>query len=80
MKTAISLPDDLYETAESVARFMDMPRSRFYALALAEYIDSHSYNKQKITDQLNEVYAQNKNVELPAGLAALRNLTKHDAW
>ena len=80
MKTAVSLPDDLYAAAENAARFMELPRSQFYALALTEYIHNHSCNQQKITEQLNEVYARNKNTELPAGLAALRDLTKHDAW
>jgi metal-responsive CopG/Arc/MetJ family transcriptional regulator len=80
MKTAVSLPDDLYKEAEKAAHFMELPRSQFYALALAEYIDNHSCSWQKITEQLDAVYAKNKNEEFPAGLAALRDLTKHDAW
>jgi metal-responsive CopG/Arc/MetJ family transcriptional regulator len=80
MKTAISLPDDLYEESEKAARFLRLPRSQFYALALTEYIEQHPYNKQQITASLNEVYAQNENTESAAGLATVRDLTKNDAW
>ena len=80
MKTAISLPDNLYNAAEQTARFLEIPRSRLYVLALTEYIDKHGHNSQNITEQLNAVYTQAQAENSITGLEALRKLTKNDAW
>jgi len=54
MKTAISLPDELYQVAERTAIQLGIPRSQLFAKALEEYINTHS--KEKITKKLNELY------------------------
>lgn len=41
MKTAISLPDDLFEQAEQLARRLKKSRSELYREALAEYVARH---------------------------------------
>lgn len=41
MKTAISLPDDLFEQAERLARRLSKSRSQLYAEALAEFVARH---------------------------------------
>ncbi len=61
MKTAISIPDDLFRDAEVLARRQKKARSSLYAEALRLYIDQH--RGEGITEQLNRVYA-----EVPAGL------------
>ena len=38
MKTAISLPDDLFADAEALAQQLEMSRSRLYVAALREYL------------------------------------------
>ena len=82
MKTAISIPDTLFEKAEQTARNMGIPRSRLYVIALEDYIAKN--NGEMITKKLNEVYAKINqdefNKDLAAGLDSLRNLTKNDAW
>jgi metal-responsive CopG/Arc/MetJ family transcriptional regulator len=55
MKTAISLSDALYAAAERTAKSMGIPRSQLFAKALEEFIDRH--RRERITEQLNEVYA-----------------------
>jgi metal-responsive CopG/Arc/MetJ family transcriptional regulator len=42
MKTAISLPDDLFDAAEKQARRTEKSRSQLYAEALAEYLARHA--------------------------------------
>ena len=42
MKTAVSLPDDLFERAETEAAKRGMTRSGFYAAAIESYISSRS--------------------------------------
>jgi len=82
MKTAISISDSLFEKAEKTARYMGIPRSRLYVIALEEYIARH--NGEMITQKLNEVYSKIDQSEfdrdLEIGLESLRNLTKNDTW
>jgi len=82
MKTAISISDTLFEKAEKTARYMGIPRSKLYVIALEEYISKN--NGEMITQKLNEVYSKiNKNdleKDLAVGLESLRNLTKNDTW
>jgi predicted transcriptional regulator len=42
MKTAVSIPDPVYRAGELLARRLKMPRSRLYALALADYVERHA--------------------------------------
>jgi len=55
MKTAISLPDDLFEAADSLAARLRVSRSELYARAVAEYVAKH--RQEDVTAQLNAVFA-----------------------
>jgi metal-responsive CopG/Arc/MetJ family transcriptional regulator len=55
MKTAISLPDDLFESADELAERLGVSRSQLYATAVAEYVAKH--RDQDVTARLNEVYS-----------------------
>lgn len=55
MKTAISLPDELFESADALAEEMGISRSELYATAIAEYLAKH--RNEDITARLNEVFA-----------------------
>ena len=41
MKTAISIPDDLFRAIEECARRLKLSRSRFFATAAREYLVRH---------------------------------------
>jgi metal-responsive CopG/Arc/MetJ family transcriptional regulator len=56
MKVAISIPADLFESAESLGKRLGVSRSRLYATALAEFLAKHQ--GRKTTDRLNRVYAE----------------------
>jgi antitoxin MazE6 len=56
MKVAISIPDDLFDSAESLGKRLGVSRSRLYATALAEFLAKHK--GRKTTERLNRVYAQ----------------------
>jgi metal-responsive CopG/Arc/MetJ family transcriptional regulator len=56
MKTAISLPDDLFESADALAKRLGVSRSELYAMAVAEFLAKHQ--DAKVTDRLDEVYGQ----------------------
>lgn len=56
MKTAISLPDSVFERAEQTARRLQMSRSEFYAAALQAYLEQ--MGETGITARLDEVYSR----------------------
>ena len=53
MKTAVSIPDDIFERAERLARREQRSRSDVYAAALGEYVARHAHDE--ITDTMNRV-------------------------
>jgi metal-responsive CopG/Arc/MetJ family transcriptional regulator len=55
MKTAISLPDPLFDAAEQISRRLGMSRSAFYAKAIEAYIQTQS--KRSVKARLDEVYS-----------------------
>ena len=53
MKTAVSIPDEVYAEAEQLARRLNTSRSQLYAKALTEFINRHS--DDPITAAMNRV-------------------------
>jgi predicted transcriptional regulator len=78
MKTAVSVPDDLFRQAEATARRLRVSRSELYAKAIAEFLKRQHGNA--ITERLNDVYSRHP-AEVDSGLhrAQLKSLGK-DAW
>ena len=54
MKTAISLPDELFEDADALAEQLGISRSELYATAVAEYMAKQRGGD--VTARLNAVY------------------------
>ena len=55
MKIALSIPNDLFDSAEKLSKKLGVSRSHLYATALAEFLAKH--RGRKTTDRLNSVYA-----------------------
>lgn len=82
MKTAISLPDDLYAKAQATADRMGIPRSQLFAKAVAEYLEQHS--DETVTASIDEVLADNPS-ELDSRmdrmqLMTMAKRTQDDTW
>ena len=56
MKTAVSIPDEVFARAEALAHRMHRSRSEVYATALLEYLAR--IGTDDITDTLNRVVAE----------------------
>ena len=56
MKTAISIPEELFESAEEFARWRGMSRSELYTTALRRYLGEQ--RGEMITERLDEIYGQ----------------------
>ncbi len=53
MKTAISIPDPVFEAAEQLARRLGKSRSQLFADALRAYLEQHA--DQAITRRIDEI-------------------------
>jgi len=53
MKAAVSIPDDVFEQGERLARRLHTSRSQLYARALADFVAQHE--EDKITSSMNRV-------------------------
>lgn len=55
VKTAISIPDPLFEAAERLARRLGVSRSKLYSTAVAEMVAA--YRESGVTEALDSVYS-----------------------
>ena len=78
MKVAVSIPDPIFKSAESLARKLKKPRSRFYAEALASYVTSH--DPKSITKNLNQVYSRHSSPIDPAIEKAQVETLSDETW
>ena len=78
MKTAISLPDDLFRAAERHARRARKSRSQLYAEALSEYLLRHA--PDEITEAMNLVVDQLNEPTDPFVTAAARRILERSEW
>ena len=71
MKTAISIPDPLFQEAERLARRMGMSGNEVFQRAVAAFVQAH--REANITDALNRVHgADEGNGRLDAVLEQLQ--------
>jgi metal-responsive CopG/Arc/MetJ family transcriptional regulator len=56
MKTAVSIPDDVFAEAERLARRIGASRSRLFSNALREYVARHA--PDHVTEVMNRVCAE----------------------
>lgn len=55
MKTAVSIPEDIFKGAERLARRTKKSRSRLFSDALTEYVARHA--PDEVTDAMNRACA-----------------------
>jgi metal-responsive CopG/Arc/MetJ family transcriptional regulator len=53
MKTAVSIPDDVFDEAERLAAELRTSRSRLYSRALQEFVARHA--PERLTEAMNRV-------------------------
>ncbi len=78
MKTAISLPDPIFDEAEHYAKRAKMNRSTLYTEALAEYLARHSPNK--VTEAMNQVADQLQESSDPFSTLAAQQTLGRIEW
>ncbi len=78
MKTAVSLPDDLFKSGDALAKRLGVSRSGLYARALAEFVAK--YKSSRLTQRLNAVYADEESRLDPATSAAQSRTLPRESW
>ena len=78
MKTAISLPDELFASADELAERLGMSRSQLYARAVEEYLAKH--RDQDVTARLNDVFGEEDSGLDPALRRAQGRTLRSSEW
>ena len=78
MKTAISIPDEVFRTAERHARRARKSRSQLYAEALSEYLARHA--PDEVTEAMNQVVDQLNEPNDLFVTAAARRILERTEW
>ena len=78
MKTAISIPNEIYEGAERLARRTRKSRSRLYGDALREYLARHAADE--VTEAMNRACAQVGETKDPFVSVAARRILERSQW
>jgi metal-responsive CopG/Arc/MetJ family transcriptional regulator len=80
MKTAISIPDEIFKEAERAAKKLGVSRSELYAKAVLDFVER--YRRENLTEKLNEVYFEDEIISEPdPHLAVLQTQSlSRDDW
>jgi len=78
MKTAVSIPDDVFKQAERLARRTETSRSQLYARALAEYLARHA--PDQVTEAMDQVCAEFGFEPDEFTVAASRRILERSEW
>jgi metal-responsive CopG/Arc/MetJ family transcriptional regulator len=78
MKTAVSIPDDLYQGAERLARRTKKTRSRLFSDALREYLANHS--PDEVTEAMNKACAEIGETKDSFVSSATRRILERSEW
>ncbi len=78
MKTAVSIPDDVFTQTERLARRLKKSRSEVYSLALAEYVARHA--PEFVTEAIDRVCAEVGDQSDAFTSAAARRVLERSAW
>lgn len=77
MKAAVSIPDDVFEKAERLARRMKKSRSQLFSNALTEYVARHA--PDHVTEAMDQVCAEIGSKPDPFVSAASRRILERSA-
>jgi metal-responsive CopG/Arc/MetJ family transcriptional regulator len=78
MKVAISLPDDVFEEGEALARRLKTTRSQVYARALQEFAERH--NPDSLTEAYDRALAEAGDEDSAFAKEAGRRIFAQSEW
>jgi metal-responsive CopG/Arc/MetJ family transcriptional regulator len=78
MKTAISIPDPIFRSANRLAKRLHVSRSRLFSVAVDEYVRTHQ--TENVTDRLNAVYKDSEAQVDPALQTMQNTVLSREKW
>jgi metal-responsive CopG/Arc/MetJ family transcriptional regulator len=78
MKTAISIPDEIFQEAERLAKRLKQSRSELYSRAMAEYLARHA--PDKVTEAMDAVLEEVSEPADDFAPAAGRRALRRTEW
>jgi len=78
MKTAISIPDKVFRSADALAKRLGITRSELYANAITEFLSKHQ--SRHVTARLDAVYAEEDSSLSPNLVRLQVKSLAHEEW
>jgi predicted transcriptional regulator len=78
MKTAVSIPDDVFEDAERLASRLQTSRSKLYARALAEFVARH--DDDRVTALMDQAVLEAGGKDDPFLKVAAKRVVQRAEW
>lgn len=78
MKTAISIPDEVFEGAERLARRTKRSRSRLFSDAMKEYLARHT--PDRVTEAMNKALEEIGEASDPFVSEGARRVLERSEW
>lgn len=78
MKTAVSIPDEVFEGAERLARRTKRSRSRLISDALKEYLARHT--PDEVTESMNKACAEIGDIQDPFVSSTAQRILERVEW
>lgn len=78
MKAAVSIPDEVFEQADQLARELKTSRSQLYSRALKEFLARHA--SDQVTDAMDRVCEQLGRTSDEFGRRAARRVLENVEW
>jgi hypothetical protein len=78
MKTAISIPDEVFAEADRLAQKLKQSRSQLYSRAVREYVARHT--DDDVTTALDALYAQETPADGGFGATAAKRTLERSEW
>ena len=78
MKTAISIPDDIYASADRLAKCLRKTRSQLFSDAVTEYIARHS--PDEVTAAMDKVCEDTGTGDVRFVTSAARRILERSEW
>ncbi len=78
MKTAISIPDKVFDSADRLARKLKISRSQLYAKAVEEFVAEQT--RMSVREKLDQVYAAESSSMDPALARAQAAAVPREDW
>lgn len=78
MKTAISIPDKLFRSADALAKRLGISRSELYANAVTDFLSRHQ--GRQVTARLDAVYGEEDSSLSPSLIRLQVKSLSHEEW